>query len=171
MLDRDTFILDLFHREYEALCRLAYRLTGSAELAQDLTQDTFLLALSHAGELADHPSPGGWLTLTLYNLVLNERRRTQRRPQVSIEEAQELFSSQEPPLENMLPKQLSPEDRQLLLWRFERQLKTGEIALLLGISEAACRKRLSRVLQKCRALLERDGTAPPARREEKDEIF
>ena len=83
MLDRNPFISALFEYEYPTLIRLAYRLTGSRELARDLLQDTFLLAMVHYEELVVHLSPGGWLNLTLHNLARNERRRGKRYPQTS----------------------------------------------------------------------------------------
>ena len=78
-MDRNAFITSIFQREYPVLTRLAYRLTGDKDLAEDLCQDTFLLAILHYDELVDHPSPGGWLTLTLLNLVRNARQKAENR--------------------------------------------------------------------------------------------
>lgn len=154
MPDRNSFISALFECEYPTLIRLAYRLTGSRELARDLLQDTFLLAMVHYEELAVHPSPGGWLNLTLRNLAWNERRRIKRHSQTSLEEAAHLLTGEaSQSLDELLPLQLSPEDRDILIWRFERQWDYREIALRLGISEGACRMRVSRAVKKCGEIL------------------
>ena len=62
-------------KERPRLIKLAYRLTGDEQVADDMVQETFYLALLHYDVLAVHPRPGGWLVITLYNLVMNERRR------------------------------------------------------------------------------------------------
>lgn len=49
-----------------------------------------------------------------------------------------------PPLAESLPRRLSPQDREVLLWRFEQGLDYDEIAERLGISETGCRSRVSR---------------------------
>ena len=53
-----------------------------------------------------------------------------------------------------MPAQLSEEDKQLLIWRFEKQLSYREISGRLGISEAGCRSRVSRAVARCRKYFE-----------------
>ena len=148
---------ELFLREYTNLIRLAYRLTGSREQAEDLVQSAFLLALARQEELLAHPSPGGWLAVTLRNLVLNERRRRKREQDwLAREETPPCPGGREDPikLEELLPVQLSREERQILIWRYELQLDYPAIGERLGISQAAARMRVSRALARCRELLE-----------------
>lgn len=156
-MDWDAFITALFHREYPILIRLSYRLTGSREFAEDLCQDTFFLATLHYEELLHHPSPGGWLTLTLLNLARNERRKTENRPaQVPVDEVAHLLKidEQTSSIEGLLPVQLSDDDRRLLVWKFEYQMDYQDIANTLGITEGAARMRVLRALKRCKALLE-----------------
>lgn len=157
----ERFIAELFRREYAVLFKLAYRLTGDSWLAQDLVQETFLLAVTHFNALADHPSPGGWLTKTLYYLVKNERRRVARHPEIPLHEAIGLPEHEHATLEDLLPIKLPDADREILLWRFQLGLDYPEIANRLGISETAARMRISRAVQKCRKILrpeDFDGT-------------
>ena len=65
----------LYESLYETMIQVAYRVTGSVETAQDLVQETFLLALFQEEKLSRHPMPEGWLIVTLKNLARNERRR------------------------------------------------------------------------------------------------
>lgn len=156
-MDKNQFIKALFELEYPALIRKAYALTTDKELAQDLVQDTFVLAFSHWETLAHHPSPGGWLTLTLFNLVRNEQRKLCRHNTVSLDEIKDFLAS--PPTassQEILPKQLSDDDKQILIWRYELQLSYTEIARRLGTSENACRMRISRALKKCKYYLSKD---------------
>lgn len=144
----------LYEENYEKMIRVAYRMVGSMESAQDLVQEAFLLALFYREKLADHPSPEGWLMLTLKNLARNERRRVQAHPTAGLDDVDELHAPSPPaPLDTVLPRQLRPEDRRILLWRFEQNMSHREIADRLGISESGCRSRVARAVARCRKLM------------------
>ena len=155
MPDRDSFISQLFEQQNKRLTRIAYRLTGSMELAKDLVQDTFLLALIRYKDLADHPCISGWLSKTLKNLVLNENRRLENQPKIPLEYINDHPAPELPvSLDEILPLSLPAEDRQVLIWRYEQQLSYRDIAMRLGISESTCRMRVHRILKKCRLSFE-----------------
>lgn len=139
---------------YPRMYRVAYRLTGSTEMAEDLIQDAFLLALFQRDKVASHPKPEAWLMVTLVNLAKNERRRKSSE-EVSLETLFHLPAPETPgKIEELLPTGLSPEDRQVLIWRFEEGLSHREIGDRLGISENGSQSRLFRALQACRKRLE-----------------
>lgn len=148
----ERFFRSLYEKQYEKMFKLAYRMTGSIEKTQDLVQNAFLLALFRKEELMVHPKPEGWLMTALKNLIFNERRRSESHPEVPLESVIESLSV-EMPLELALPKQLSKEDREILILRFEQRLSYAEIGDRLGISEGACRSRLHRALQRCKRFL------------------
>lgn len=155
-MDRQSFIENCFETFYPILIQRAYRWTADRELSQDLVQDTFVLAFAHWKELAQHPAPEGWLTLTLFNLVRNERRKLARHQCLCLDDVQYCLPADErASLEEILPSRLSNEDKRILLWYYEQQLSYTEIALRLGVSENACRMRVSRALKKCRKFLEK----------------
>lgn len=152
----ERFFRSLYEKQYEKMFKLAYRMTGSIEKTQDLVQNAFLLALFRKEELMVHPKPEGWLMTALTNLIFNERRRSESHPEVPLESVIESLSvndDSEMPLELALPKQLSKEDREILILRFEQRLSYAEIGDRLGISEGACRSRLHRALQRCKRFL------------------
>ena len=106
-MNRDSFIAALFVKERPRLLKLAYRLTGNEQVADDMVQEAFYLALLHYDTLAVHPCPGGWLTVTLRNLILNERRRLSH-SECSLDElGPQLAAEQSPPLEELLPRTAS----------------------------------------------------------------
>ena len=153
-----SFLADLYRQEYPTLYRVAYRLTGCQADAQDMIQKTFLLAIGQQEELGSHPNPGGWLMVTLNNLVKNERRRMAHRSEVPLDDVSWLPAQEVGlPFRETLPHGLSQEDQQLLSWKYELQLDHAEMARRLGVSPAACRARLSRLLKKCRTLMECPG--------------
>ena len=59
-------------------------------------------------------------------------------------------------------RSLSPEDRQLLIWRFYDTLTQGEIAERLGISQMSVSRKLTRLLADLRARTTGDHLAPAA---------
>ena len=151
----DTFLQTLYENNYEKMLKFSYRMLGTRADAQDLMQETFLLALYHQTKLYNHPNPEGWLMKTLRNLSLNEQRRIQNHPVVSIESiANTMGSEHDTPLDLLLPKQLSKEEREILIWRYEQQLEYKDIADRLGISEAGCRSRVSRAIAHCKDFVE-----------------
>ena len=147
----DLFLHRLYQTQYDKLIRAAYRMMGDIDSAQDLVQQVFLLALVQQDDISTHPKPEGWLMLTLNNLVKNERRKNKNHPQVSLEDIAELHGQESPDaLEHILPKELSQEDREILIWRFERQMGYKEMADQLGITESGCRSRVSRAIANCK---------------------
>jgi RNA polymerase sigma-70 factor (ECF subfamily) len=71
----------LIDAHYEGLYRYAYRLSGSAADAEDLTQETFGKALAHLPQLREPDRAKAWLFRILRNLYLH-RVRDQKRHRV-----------------------------------------------------------------------------------------
>jgi RNA polymerase sigma-70 factor (sigma-E family) len=69
--DFDAF----YTREYPSLVRLAYVLTGSRAVAEELVQETMLRAFRHWGRIADYERPGAWARRVLVNLATSRGRR------------------------------------------------------------------------------------------------
>ena len=148
-LDGDNELIHtLYLQLYEKLFRVAYRMMGSSESAEDLVQQTFLLALFQGEALRAHPCPEG--SCTTWRSMSGGARPGGRRSHWT----PCLTRRPERPARpwRTLPRQLSPQDREVLLWRFEQGLDYDEIANLLGISEAGGRSRVSRAVRRCRAL-------------------
>lgn len=137
----------------EGLTALAYRLTGDWTLAEDLVQETFLTACYKVDQLSCHPNPAGWLYTTLHNHIRRELRRAQRN-ELPLDEAIGSIPASNRSLAQLLPEELSSQERELLLLRIEQGLSIRQIAQHFGITEAACRQRLSRAIKHSRALLE-----------------
>jgi len=65
----------LVDQHYEMLYRFAYRLSGSAALAADLTQETFCTAQQKLSQLRDGNRARAWLCAILRHHYLHWRRR------------------------------------------------------------------------------------------------
>lgn len=150
----NSFIESLYLREYASLLKTAYRLTQDKILAENVVHETFVLAILHQKDLVSHPKPGAWLCQSLHNLIQNEQRAASRE-NIPLDEIVDV-PAEKPPLSltELLPSELTPEEQDLLIWHFEQQMSYKEMAERLNISEAACRKRISRALASCKRLLD-----------------
>ena len=134
---------ELYESLHDTMLRVAYRMVGTVETAEDLVQDTFLLALFQKDRLALHPSPEGWLMRALQNLARNEQRRLNNHSHVSLDSLLGISGG-------IWPDSLVD----ILRWRFEQNMGYDEIADRLGISASGCRSRVFRAVTRCRELLE-----------------
>ncbi len=75
---------------YEPLYRYAYRLSGRADRAEDLTQETFCRAQMQWRQLRDAERPKPWLFAILRNCFLRGLRDERTARQVSLDAAAEL---------------------------------------------------------------------------------
>jgi RNA polymerase sigma-70 factor, ECF subfamily len=75
----------LIDAHYEALYRYAYRLTGSAADAEDLTQEAFGRAFTRLGQLREPDRAKAWLFRILRNLYLHKVRDERRHRAVPLD--------------------------------------------------------------------------------------
>jgi RNA polymerase sigma-70 factor (ECF subfamily) len=140
-----------------ALFRLAFRLVGAREDAEDVVHDVFV---GLPGALQRYEERGrlvGWLKRVTARVALMRLRSGRRRREVALDNAAE---QAEPPRAserdglqaavNALPDHL----RAVLVLKEIEGYAHGEIAELLGISEGASRVRLTRALKRLRNELE-----------------
>lgn len=66
--------------------RLAYRLSGNKEDAEDLTQDTFRIAFEKFAQLRDKEKCRNWLVMILKNLFFKDLRKKKRFPSVNLDD-------------------------------------------------------------------------------------
>ena len=86
-------------------------------------------------------------------MTLRESRRFYH-TEVSIEDIAESYELTELPMACHIPMGLSGSEQEIILLRIDKGYSFLELAEHFGISEMACRQRLSRALRKCRTLLE-----------------
>jgi DNA-directed RNA polymerase specialized sigma24 family protein len=74
-IDRAAAADWLFEHHFPAMVRIAYRLAGDTELAQDLAQEAVLLAWRDWERIGAMESVGGYLRDIVVNLARNSLRR------------------------------------------------------------------------------------------------
>jgi RNA polymerase sigma-70 factor (ECF subfamily) len=156
--DRSAFGL-LYERYVDHVYAYLRSRTSTDEDAADLTQQVFLQALNGMARYEYCGLPfRAWLFRIARNLAINFHQR--RRPTVTwdlVPERLQPTGSDDPALQvvagetlRLLFASLDPHARELVLLRFAAQLTTAEIAAVIGISEAAARMRLVRILRTLR---------------------
>jgi RNA polymerase sigma-70 factor (ECF subfamily) len=75
----------LVEAHYAPLYRYAYRLAGSSQEAEDLTQETFCLAQHKLHQLREQDRARSWLFSILRNAYLHKVRSSKQEKQVSLE--------------------------------------------------------------------------------------
>ena len=148
----------LYNRYVVKLAGEAYRRLGDLELARDMAQEVFLAACSNAEALCAAPNQApAWLFRTLQTLLEDERRRRRLLPSMPLEELPEEAQPTDgggldQDLRAVLPADLRPADREILLLRLEDRLLFRTISRLLAVNQEACRQRFSRAANRCRKL-------------------
>ncbi|MGB9688889.1 RNA polymerase sigma factor [Thermogutta sp.] len=151
-------IEQLVKRYAQDVYRYAYRLTGSAADAEDLTQETFLAAVKNIHQLANREFARSWLFTIVRNQFLVRHRRgggTIVRPLGDqAEEIMALESSDDDGVDGELIQNalqsLSAEQRVVLLMFYFEQASYREIADHLGIPIGTVMSRLSRAKEALR---------------------
>ena|SRR2546425_4112871 len=146
----------LYREHGAALYRLAYRLTGEQQDAEDVVHDVFVGLPEALRRYEERGSFAGWLKQVTARVALMWLRRARRRREVGLErvpdEAQQTATSEGHALQaavNAIPGPL----RTVLVLKQIEGYSHSEIADLLGISPGASRARLNRAMARLRKLL------------------
>ena len=148
----------------------ALRQTGDALLAEEVAQNVFAILARKAATVRKHAAPMAWIFKTTKHEAAKamraERRRHRKhqalathraeRQEVSLPHHDDPWREALPHLDESLD-QLAPQDREAVLQRFFYQRKFREIAVATGQSEAACKMRVRRALEKLAGFLRAKG--------------
>jgi RNA polymerase sigma-70 factor (ECF subfamily) len=144
----------LFQKLYPSLFRYLHRLTGDADVADDIAQEAFMRLLRQSLPEAEVRP---WLFTVAMNLVRDHARKVERRSRL-LTTAPVLVSgtplpdeaverSEQVGLVRAVLEQLSVRDQQLLLMR-EEGFKYEEIARVIGVAPASVGTLIARALRR-----------------------
>ena len=157
-----------YRRNYGRVYRFVRRSSGSAQEAEDITQDVFAAALE---ALADERLEGepelAWLYTVAQRRLIATWRRSIRTASLDSETGEaprqgDADSYARLGLDALLRglRSLPSGQRQVVVLKLFEGRPFAEIAATLGISEEACRTRLSRALAVLREHLRAEGVEP-----------
>ena len=140
---------ELIEQHSALLYRYAYRLTGDADDAEDLVQQTFLLAHQRSHQLREAGAARGWLVSIVRNVFLKSLRHHQRgRSLDEVDEPQAALVPGDAPIHIEQLQQalleLAEEFRSPLVLYYFEQFSYQDIAVQMGVPIGTVMSRLSR---------------------------
>lgn len=159
----------------DTLLRVAFRLVRNAADAEDLVQDTCIVACEHPADVDAARHPVRWLLRVLHNRFLDGARQRRRRPLVAIQDADRespLICGKPGPEESLLRSEseralesaylkLENMQRTLLVLRAEGY-ELSEIESITGIPREVLRARLHRARRSLARHLDCEDQSEPA---------
>lgn len=159
---------ELVRRHIDLVHSAAFRLTGNAQAAKDVSQAVFTVLAQNADRLTRHPVVSGWLHTTARNLASKTIRadvRRQHREQEAATMNELLSAAPDASWEEIAPHldaalgELSESDRDAVMLRYFEKKTAPEMAAVLGISDEAAQKRVRRAVERLRDFFARRGIA------------
>lgn len=127
--------------------------------AQDLAQQTYLIALEEWDTLKKHPNPSGWLMLTVKNLVMGYHRHIYYRMESMDTGVKKEVSYEETAFDTLVMEDFfdsiyGVKERDIAKKYFLEEDSIQQLSRELGISEATMRTRLYRMRKRMRYCIE-----------------
>ena len=166
--DSDAFRV-LVERHSRAVFRLAYRMTGNEQDAEDVVQESFLRAYRQLGRFQSRANFGTWLYRIVANCSVDLMRSKQSRHDRSRAESLDVIESR-PAGNNHGPdrlaesaeigrrvaealRELSPLERAAFTLRHHEGRSIQEISAMLGLGTSAAKHSVFRAVKKLRVAL------------------
>jgi RNA polymerase sigma-70 factor (ECF subfamily) len=149
-------------RHYPRCARIALRIVGNREDAEEAIQDAFLRAFKALDDYEDRERFSAWLTRILVNQCRTVLARTKRRDAVFLDlDVRQLdfaVDAEEgdgpwPELDRVLDR-LPADQREAIVLKYADDLTYQEMSRITGAGESALKMRVQRAFARLRALLQ-----------------
>ncbi len=169
---------ELFKQYHKRVLRIAYRLCGNIQEAEDVTQEVFLKVFKELNKFRKTASLFTWLYRITINLCLDKRRKRQRREKYRVNtdlNSENILSEKAPSdegmqtldhqiwqdeIQNLLQtalSQIKPKLRTVIVLKDIEGLTYGEVAQVVECSEGTISSRLNRGRKQLKELLSKMG--------------
>jgi RNA polymerase sigma factor (sigma-70 family) len=161
----DDAFAALVTRHINLVYSVALRQVGQPHNAEEIAQAVFIILAKKAAGLRHEQALTSWLfqttRLAANNFMRGEMRRRHREQEAYMESvldesAHDVWPKIAPLLDNAVAS-LREKDRRAILLRFYEGRNLSEVGALLGSSESAAEKRVSRSLEKLRKIFAKRG--------------
>ncbi|WP_163511195.1 RNA polymerase sigma factor [Fodinicola acaciae] len=147
--DADLGLDEIFRATYRRLVVSVYALTGSMAEAQDVVSEAFVQAVSRPEKVLAAQSPEAWLRTVCRRIAVSRWRRARLHSRL----LRRVAVDRDPVVEDISPdrvavmtaiRQLPAAQAEVLALFYIADLRVGEIAATLGVSDGTVKSRLSR---------------------------
>ena len=157
----------LYDRYADKVYRKCISFSKDEEVAKDMVQDVLLKVFSKLNRFKGNSRFSTWLYAITYNFCVEYYRKDSRFRTQDIDQGPEIAADEETEERELLSwrvdqlkfalDQVAPEDKVLLLLKYQDETPIKEIMDTLEVSESAVKMRLSRARQRVRqVILERE---------------
>jgi RNA polymerase sigma factor (sigma-70 family) len=152
----------LYDRYADKVYRKCISFAHNKDVAQDMVQDVLLKVFTQLGKFKGKSRFSTWLYAITYNFCVEHYRKNSRYSTVDINEGpdladidlndDELLEMRAPRLKYALD-QVSPDEKKLLLMKYQEDTPIRDIMDSLSISESAVKMRLSRARKRVKTII------------------
>jgi RNA polymerase sigma-70 factor (ECF subfamily) len=157
---------ELFNRHHAALFRYFLRMSASASLSEDLTQEVFLRLLKKNETWHRDARFSSWMYRIAHNAFIDQTRRRKwetampENMDIAAPAGRQLEHDEEQALLHRALMAMPPDKRELLILSRFQGLKYDQIGELLGVETNTVKVRVFRALGQLREIYERLSGAP-----------
>lgn len=169
--DRDA-LDELILTFQNSVLKVAWRMLANADDARDAGQEVFVRFIKYIHKLDETKNPAGWFYRTTINVCRDLEKKSRRQSGLFFStagdsgrtlpetgnpgQADQLAQSENAERLARSLRQLPSRERAVIVLREIEGLETGEVARLLGSSEATVRSQACRAKVRLKRLLEKD---------------
>lgn len=157
---RNVYFEELYDRYVDKVYRKCLSFVKNDAQAEDFTHDIFLRLVLKIGGFKEQAKFSTWLYSITYNYCMDQMRLVKKQAETALDENfdlqdddddSELVEIQAQDLKKALQK-IDPDERAILLMKYQDDFSIKEIAETFNISESAVKMRLMRTKEKLRKL-------------------
>ena len=157
---RNLYFEELYDRYVDKVYRKCLSFVKNEAQAEDFTHDIFLRLVLKIGTFKEHAKFSTWLYSITYNYCMDQIKIIKKQAETTLEENfdleqeydnAELVEIQGQDLKKALQK-IDPNERAMLLMKYQDDFSIKEIADTLNITESAVKMRLMRTKEKLRKI-------------------
>lgn len=157
---------ELFHRHHAALYRYFVRMSGSASLSEDLTQEVFLRMLRKSETWQREARFSSWMYRIAHNAFVDHTRKSKWETEMpenrefAAPPGRQLEEDEQQALLRRALMALPPDKRELLVLSRFQGMRYDQIGELLGVETNTVKVRVFRALGQLREVYERMAARP-----------
>ena len=157
---RNLYFEELYDRYVDKVYRKCLSFVKNEAQAEDFTHDIFLRLVLKIGTFKEHAKFSTWLYSITYNYCMDQIKIIKKQAETTFDENfdleqeydnAELVEIQAQDLKKALQK-IDPNERAMLLMKYQDDFSIKEIADALNITESAVKMRLMRTKEKLRKI-------------------